>query len=354
MAAGVPRTLPSAATTATARCPTLTSTATTGCRRSSSSGGAGRGRGLPGCVDVPAAAYRVAGDVVAEAPVAACAATSSPGRRTATGPTAGSGRAAGSPGATAVPGSLTSSQPSSGCQRIVSFPHGLSFSPSAVRNSRAASHCARHCASVEPGGGEAGPLAQQRPAAPHHRHCPRLQLPLHPGQAGLQRVEADHLGVPLRWRRVPARPAWLPARRDGEPCLDPADPGLQACPRRTQVPFGQARTWSSLVRVIAPAHRDDDLAVSARFRAARETARPFASSRPSAHRAARSPPASDPRWLPAARSTASSCGDTRSRVRTRAPAGAAATNGAAIGPQPAHPPPPHKKPRAHAHPAKFI
>ena len=95
--------------------------------------------------------------------------------------------------------------------------------------------------------------------------------------------------------------------------------------------FRSARLhWSSLVRVIAPAHRDDDCAVSARFRAARDTARPVASSRPSAHRAARSRPASDPRCDPAARSTASSAGETRSRVRTLAPAGAAATNGAAI------------------------
>ena len=56
-----------------------------------------------------------------------------------------------------------------------------------------------------------------------------------------------------------------------------------------------SRYWSSLVRVIAPAHRDEDSAVSARFRAARDAAFPFASSRPSAHRAARSRPASDPR-----------------------------------------------------------
>src|SRR6266568_4465627 len=46
-----------------------------------------------------------------------------------------------------------------------------------------------------------------------------------------------------------------------------------------------SRTWSSLVRVIAPAHRDDDSAVKARFRTARDEASPFATSRPSAHRA---------------------------------------------------------------------
>ena len=98
--------------------------------------------------------------------------------------------------------------------------------------------------------------------------------------------------------------------------------------------------WSSLARVIAPAHRDDDPAVSARFRSPLDAARPLASSRPSAQRAARSPPASDPRCEPAAPSTAASSGETRSRVRTRAPAGAPATNGAAItrSPPTRHPP----------------
>ena len=47
--------------------------------------------------------------------------------------------------------------------------------------------------------------------------------------------------------------------------------------------------------MIAPAHRDDAPAVSARFRAARDAARPFASRRPSAQRAARSAEAKDPR-----------------------------------------------------------
>ena len=88
--------------------------------------------------------------------------------------------------------------------------------------------------------------------------------------------------------------------------------------------------WSSLVRVIVPAHRDEAPAVSARFRAARDTARPLPSSRPCAHRAARSRPASLPRCDPTARSTAASAGETRSRARTLAPAGAAATNAAAI------------------------
>jgi hypothetical protein len=101
------------------------------------------------------------------------------------------------------------------------------------------------------------------------------------------------------------------------------------CPARRFCPA--SRTWSSLVRVMAPAHRDDDSAVSARFRTARDRARPRASSRPSAHRAARSLPASDPRCAPAFRSTVSSSADRRSRARTRAPPGAAATNGTPTG-----------------------
>jgi hypothetical protein len=45
-------------------------------------------------------------------------------------------------------GSLISSPPSSGWTRMVSLPQGLSASPSAVRNSRSASHQARHFATV--------------------------------------------------------------------------------------------------------------------------------------------------------------------------------------------------------------
>ena len=82
-------------------------------------------------------------------------------------------------------------------------------------------------------------------------------------------------------------------------------------------------------RAIRAEHRQHLRDQKARRRAAARRA-PLASSRPSAHLAARSRPASDPRCDPTARSTASSFRDTRSRARTRAPAGAAATNGAAI------------------------
>ena len=54
-----------------------------------------------------------------------------------------------------------------------------------------------------------------------------------------QRPEPDRLGVPLGGGGVPARPAGLPARRDRQPGLDPADAGLQAGPPGAQVLPGQ-------------------------------------------------------------------------------------------------------------------
>ena len=91
-----------------------------------------------------------------------------------------------------------------------------------------------------------------------------------------------------------------------------------------------SRSWSSLVRVIAPAHRDDDPAVSTRFPHRPDHARPRASRRPSAHRAARSLPGQRPQvraHRPQHRLIPRRQG--RNRARTRAPPGAAATNGTA-------------------------
>ena len=116
--------------------------------------------------------------------------------------------------------------------------------------------------------------------------------------------------MPLGRSRVSPRATRLPARRDREPA---SIRRTRACrlARPARRFRSASRTWSSLVLVIAPAHRDDDSAVKARFRRARDTARPLASRRPSVHHAARSRPASDPRCEPAYRSTASSSGDTR-------------------------------------------
>jgi hypothetical protein len=78
-------------------------------------------------------------------------------------------------------------------------------------------------------------------------------------------------------------------------------------------------------RVIVPAQRLEDWLVAARFRTVH-----WLSLRPCRHRQARSWPARRPRWAPTARSTASSAVVSRSRVRTRAPAGKRTTNGSAI------------------------
>ena len=174
---------------------------------------------------------------------------------------------------------MISSQPSSGFHRIVSFPQALSFSPSAVRNSRADSHYPPPLRLGEPGGGQVIPFAQQGLPAPHHRHDPRLQLPLHPGQPGLERLQPERLGIPLGGGGIPAHSAGLRAAGTASRAwIRPMRVRrLDLWPRRFCAASRQA---SSLVRVIAPAHREDDAAVRALFRAAREAARPVASSRP--------------------------------------------------------------------------
>ena len=170
---------------------------------------------------------------------------------------------------------------------------------------------------------------RSRPRPPRVTGTPPGQLALGPGQARAQRMVADHLAC--RSAAV-AYPRVLPF-------FPPAGTASRVSIRRTRACrlarsarrfCSASRTWSSLVRVIAPAQRDDDSAVSARFRHALDTARPSASSRP-----LRAP-----------------CGQVTARQRpqvgadgpqhrlilrrhpqprrTRAPAGAAATTGAAI------------------------
>lgn len=85
--------------------------------------------------------------------------------------------------------------------------------------------------------------------------------------------------------------------------------------------------WSSLVRVIDPAQREEDRPVSVFFRPARRLC--AAGTSPIRARAARSAPASAPRCSPTARSTTTSAGERCSRVRMRHPEGGATTNGAA-------------------------
>ena len=237
---GTPRTFPSAATTATARWPAFTSTATTGYlpeflqRRDRVRGG------LPRPVEVPAPRSGVAADVVAD--------------RTGGGlggdliAPVGEPDRARQPVAAVRPvrqvrqrgGSSTSSQPSSGLNLIVSLPHAFPASPSAVRNSRAASHLARHCSSVSPAAARFAPLAQQRPPHPRHRHRPPPPPGARPGPAGPAAPGAGcpwHAAPPQsRTRATCPRPA---AGRHGEPRLDPPGPRPQAGPLRGQVLHGE-------------------------------------------------------------------------------------------------------------------
>ena len=92
---------------------------------------------------------------------------------------------------------------------------------------------------LQPGGGEVRALAQQLPAAAHHRDRPRRQPPVRAVQPGLQRPQADGLSVPLGRGGIPAGPSGLPAYRDRQPDLAPADTGLQAGLPGAQVLLGE-------------------------------------------------------------------------------------------------------------------
>ena len=179
------------------------------------------------------------------------------------------------------------------------------------------------------GSAEVVPLVQQGFSAPAYTHTAGLQLPLDFGQPGAECLDTDGLGVTFGSGRVPGHAPGPRADGNGRPSPDPLDPGQQGAAFGQQVPVREPEA-SSLVRVSAPAHREDDFAVSACLRTRRDSALPLASSLPSAHRAARSADASEPRCSPASRSTAASASGTRSRVRTRAPAGGATTNGSVI------------------------
>ena len=238
---GGPAGFPSGVSAQAARWPAFTSTATTGCARSSPRSAGGAGRRLPARVQVPASRVRVQADVVADragrglrrdliAPVG----EGRPGR------TAGTGRAAGSPGAPAGAGSLISSQPSSGLNLMVSFPQALSFSPSAVRNSRSASHRSRHWPAVIPAAARFARARSSRRPPRTHRHPPGGDPLLDGGEPRLQRLQPPLLGEPLGLARVAAGPVPSSSR-----------PGPRACPRspgpataawhglRAQVPPGQ-------------------------------------------------------------------------------------------------------------------
>jgi hypothetical protein len=166
-------------------------------------------------------------------------------------------------------------------------------------------------------------------SAPADRHPALGQAGFHLGESVPERLHPA-LFVPafplcgVAADAASALPVGTARRRTIRAILDRR---LRASARRFRSASSQA---SSLVRVIAPAHRDEHNPVIARLRSRRATPWPLVFRRPSEQRAAKSAPARRPRWAPTAARTASSPGDTGTRVRTRAPAGGATTNGAAI------------------------
>jgi hypothetical protein len=84
------------------------------------------------------------------------------------------------------------------------------------------------------------------------------------------------------------------------------------------------------VRVIAPAHRDDDTAVIARLRSARQARWPSGPSTPQRILPASSLRYTDPKNKPIVLNVVASAAVTFNRVRTRTPAGGAATTGSTI------------------------
>jgi hypothetical protein len=219
-------------------------------------------------------------------------------------------------------GSFNSSQPASGSTRMVSLPSRLSASPSAVKNHRSASQRCRHCPSVSLASSRRWcalasrrpprttltrpcPIRRSMPASRDWRCCSRCCLAFRSWRVAYPRVLPHRSPTGIASRRWITR---IARRRSA----------------RASSRFRQPRChWSLLVRVIAPAHRDDDAAVRARLRPVRPSAPD-----PTAQRRARSTPASRPRYSPTICNTTASCSLGRSRVRTRAPAGGATTNDA--------------------------
>ena len=117
-------------------------------------------------------------------------------------------------------------------------PQALSFSPSAVRNSRADSHCARHCSSVRPAAARL-PRLRSRPFPPRttgtvpasRRRSARASLP---------RRDRSRMALACRSAGV-AYPRTRPARRrrDSQACLDHPGPRSQRRRPCAQVPLRQ-------------------------------------------------------------------------------------------------------------------
>ena len=172
----------------------------------------------------------------------------------------------------------------------------------------------------QPGGGQVQPGAHQLPAAPRHRHRPRRDPPLDPGEARLQRLEPDRFGVPFRLSRVPGHAPLPPPDGDGQARRDRPDSRLQGAPLGGQVPV------TELPGVLAgPGDRPGP------------PRRRQAGQRPLAHRPRRSPA---PGVQPALRAAG---GQVTARQRAQVSAGS--SKDLSI-------PGRHPKPRPHPHPCR--
>jgi hypothetical protein len=207
---------------------------------------------------------------------------------------------------------------------MVSLPHRLAASPSAVRNHRSARQRARHCCSVNLESSRVWrTLASRRPP----RHTDTRPAASRPSTAASSACRCCSRACLANRSARLAYPRTRPCRC---PTGTTSRERIVWAARRSailrSVRLVSARChWSLEVRVIDPAQRLDAWLVRVRLRAAR-----WSGAGPSRHRQARSAPARRPRYSPTARTTASSAAESRSRVRIRAPAGGATTNGSLI------------------------
>jgi hypothetical protein len=120
------------------------------------------------------------------------------------------------------------------------------------------------------------------------------ELPFDGLQARNEVLQALLLLPPLRLGGVATNPATLAACRNVKTLADPADASPQRPCLGSQVTLANCQQ-SSLIRVIAPAHRDELAAVISCLRRRRDSALALASRQPSWHRCARSALARRPR-----------------------------------------------------------
>ena len=238
MVNGVPVTFPSGASTATARWPAFTSTATTGSRPQDVQRRDRPRRRLPRRVGVPAAPHRVKGDVVPHRPGGGLrghlvAPVLEPDRaRQPVAPVRPVRQVRERGGELDLQPALVRVPP----QRLVA-PRLVLLPVGGEEQPRGVPPVPPPCFG-QPGAGQVQPGAQQPPAAPRHRYPAVLDLPPDAGQTAPQRLQPQRLGVPLGGRGVPGHPPGLLPGPDGEARLDLPHPNLQG-PRARPPGSGQ-------------------------------------------------------------------------------------------------------------------